>query len=183
FITVSTGIGAGIIINNRLYRGQTGTAGEIGHTIIEPSSESLCTCGNNGCFMAQACIDYLVHRKRSKYPLSKIMADGKNSKMDKIDGKVIRECADQVDPLALEVINEYADYLGIMLYNIFQIFNPPIIIMGGGLMNWGNAFFERITNRFHSLARGMLFDPVAIVKAQLGKESGVIGAACLLLEE
>lgn len=183
FVTVSTGIGSGIIINNRLYRGQTGTAGEIGHTIIEPSSESVCTCGNKGCFMAHACtlnLDSLVKRKSARYATSSMAA---NRRCAKIDGKTIHECACLADPLALEVIDEYADYLGIMLYNIFQIFNTPVIVMGGGLMNWGADFFERIDSRFRSMAREMMFDPVAVAKAQLGKNSGVIGAACLLLEE
>lgn len=182
FITVSTGIGAGIIINNRLLRGQTGTAGEIGHTIIESSSEIPCTCGNKGCFMAHACtlnLDSLVKLKSVRHTTSQIMRD-KRSATDRIDGKVIHQHACRADPLALEVINEYADYLGIMLYNVFQIFNPPAIVMGGGLMNWGDAFFDRIATRFHSLARDMLFDPIAIVKAKLGKDSGVVGAACLL---
>lgn len=186
FITVSTGIGAGIIINNRLLRGQTGTAGEIGHTIIEPSSESLCTCGNKGCFMAHACtlnLDSLVKRKSARHTTSKIAGSTTRSGTDRIDGKVIHEHACHADPLALEVIDEYADYLGIMIYNLFQIFNPPTIVMGGGLMNWGDAFFNRITSRFYSLARDMLFDPIAIVKAELGKGSGVRGAACLLFDD
>lgn len=185
FVTVSTGIGAGIIINNQLYRGQSGTAGEIGHTIIEPSSQSQCTCGNNGCFMAHACtlnLESLVTRKSARHTTSTILKRGKRSASDRIDGRIIYEHACQADPLALEVIHEYADYLGIMLYNIFQIFNPPAIIMGGGLMNWGDPFFDRITARFNTLARDMLFDPITITKAHLGKESGLIGAACLLIE-
>jgi len=66
FVTVSTGIGAGIILNKNLYRGASGTAGEFGHTIVEPDSELICTCGNRGCLMACACGLALPHLFRKK---------------------------------------------------------------------------------------------------------------------
>ena len=66
FLTISTGIGAGIILNNKLYRGMTGTAGEFGHTIVEPESSLICTCGNRGCLMACACGMALPHLVQAK---------------------------------------------------------------------------------------------------------------------
>ncbi len=200
FITVSTGIGAGLILNGGLYRGQSGTAGELGHTIVDSRSESLCTCGNRGCFMAHAStlnLGETVEKRRDRHGTSMIFrsvpsgapapqgdgdAHGRKRGALAIDGRLVFECAGRDDPLALEIINEYADYLGILLYNVFQIFNPPLIIMGGGLMNWGDAFFARMTSRFHELADAMLFDPVAIVRAALPADSGVVGAASLLFD-
>lgn len=181
FITVSTGIGAGLILNGRLYRGQSGTAGELGHTIVDSRSDSLCTCGNRGCFMAHAStlnLDQTVGEKSGRHKTSMILSRGERP----LDGRLVSDCARSRDPLALEIIDEYADYLGILLYNVFQIFNPPLIIMGGGLMNWGDAFFDRMTGRFHEMADRMLFDPVAIVRAGIPADNGVIGAASLLFE-
>ncbi|MCC8180471.1 MAG: ROK family protein [Planctomycetes bacterium] len=202
FITVSTGIGAGLVINNRLIRGMTGTAGEIGHTIAEPGSDLTCTCGNRGCFMALAStinLDALARRKSQRFTATRILSepdgdaenqpqttdekkDKNSSTTRRIDGRHVYAHAVKGDPVAMEIINEYADYLGIMVYNVFQIFNPPIIVLGGGLMNWELGYFERIRGKFHSLARDMLYDPIEIVKASVGSESGVIGAASLLLE-
>ncbi len=197
FITVSTGIGAGLILNNRLYRGHSGTAGELGHTIIEPHSDSVCTCGNKGCFMAHACalnLQDLVKRKSARYANSRMLArletdkDYDNSAGRKqgalpVDGKAIYENACQNDPMALEIVHEYADYLAILLYNVFQTFNPPLIVMGGGLMNWGEGFFDEMKDKFFKLAHTMLFDPIAIVRTGVPKDSGIIGAAALLLED
>ncbi len=188
FVTVSTGIGAGLILNNRLYRGQTGTAGEIGHTIVDPTSDIGCTCGNNGCFMALAStlnLDQIVRRKSARFTNTRILDNLKvghdNTKiMMKVDGKHVYGHAKSGDPVALEIMHEYADYLGIMVYNIFQIFNPPVIVLGGGLMNWGMGFFERLCAKFDSLAGHMLFDPIKIVKAEIKDCSGVMGAATLL---
>ncbi|MDR1611678.1 MAG: ROK family protein [Planctomycetota bacterium] len=197
FVTVSTGIGAGIVINDRLYRGHSGTAGEIGHTIIEPGSDAECSCGNKGCFMAHACtlnLDRLATRKSRRIRRTRIFsppdggverepapASGASSR--RLDGRRVYEHFLRGDPVAVEIVNEYADYLGIMLYNLFQIFNPPLMVMGGGLMNWEGGFFERMRGKFDELAKDMLYDPVAIVKAAVGESSGVIGAAALLLED
>lgn len=175
FVTVSTGIGAGIIIGGRLYRGRTGTAGEIGHAIVQPDSDIVCTCGNRGCFMALASTVNLDHIFRRK-------CGGSLPAEVRMDGRLVTECAEQGDPVALEIINEYADYLGILLYNIFQTFNPDVIVVGGGLVNWEFGYFERAQRKVHSLAGHMLHDPLEIVKAAAGPGAGVLGAAALLLE-
>ncbi len=187
FVTVSTGIGAGIIINGKLYRGKTGTAGEIGHTIIEPHNGLPCTCGNSGCFMAHAStvnLSKLARRESRRYGKSRILKRGDtDEEVDHIDGKHVYAHACAGDPAALAIIDEYAEYLGIMLYNLFQIFNPSAIILGGGLMNWELGFFERIREVFDRLATPMLHDPVTLAKAGVGQHSGVLGAAALLLEK
>ncbi len=198
FITVSTGIGSGLILNGKLYRGMSGTAGEIGHTIIEPSSEEVCTCGNRGCFMAHAStmnLESLVKRKSARFQASRLLdglegdkeaargnSGGRKQGRLAVDGRLIHEHAGRQDPLALEIMGEYADYLAIMLYNVFQFLNPPLIVMGGGLMNWGDDFFQRMVGRFHELAGPMLYEPLPIVRAGIAKDSGIIGAASLLLE-
>jgi glucokinase len=184
FLTISTGIGAGIIINSRLYRGLTGTAGEFGHTIVSPESDLTCTCGNRGCLMACACGMALPHLFRQK------MEAGKTTKLDlpadfdyaRVDGKLLKQGLDLDDPVSKEIILESGYYVGIGIYNIFQALNPPIIVLGGGLLSWGDFYLGKIKETFYALARDMIFDPVHIAVSQIGTDVGVIGAASLTLE-
>jgi glucokinase len=182
FLTISTGIGTGIILDGRLYRGITGTAGEVGHTIIDPHSSLKCTCGNYGCLMALACglaIPYLVKKKLHEgISTSMPLPDD----LSKIDGKLIREGLASGDGMAESIVSECGDYIGIGIYNIFQVFNPPAIIIGGGLCCWGNFYLDRIRQKFLSLARDMIYDPIDIKESELGSDAGLIGAATLLLE-
>lgn len=184
FLTISTGIGAGIILNNKLYRGITGTAGEFGHTIVNSDNNQHCTCGNEGCLMACACglaLPYLFKKKTEQgLKTSLPLPDDFNYKQ--VDGKLIMKGLEIDDPLSKAIMHECADYLGIAVYNIFQIFNPPLIILGGGLTCWGETYLARIRKKFHDLARDMIFDKIEIVESAAGGDAGLIGAAALLLE-
>ncbi len=184
FLTISTGIGAGLIINKKVYRGVTGTAGEFGHTIVEPNSELICTCGNRGCLMACACgmaLPYLYEQK---------IKEGKTSKLNlpphfnisKLSGQLLKKGLEMDDPVSKEIILDSAYYVGLGIYNIFQTLNPPIIVLGGGLMNWGDIYLDKIKETFYELARDMVFDPIKIVVSDIGPDAGVIGAAALTLE-
>jgi len=185
FLTISTGIGAGIIINRKLYRGMTGTAGEFGHTIIEPDSELTCTCGNKGCLMACACGMALPDLFRKKINSGMISTLDLPADFDysKVDGKLIKQGLDTDDPVSLEIVLDSGRYLGIALYNIFQALNPPIIVLGGGLLSWGDLYLERIRKTFYQLARDMMYDPIEIKVSEIGPDAGVIGAASLVLEQ
>jgi glucokinase len=184
FMTISTGIGAGIIINNRLYRGMTGTAGEFGHTIVEPGSDLTCTCGNKGCLMAVACGMALPNLFQKK------LKDGKKTMLElpsdldykKVDGKLLKKGLDIDDPLSKEIISDSGRYMGIALYNVFQALNPSLIVLGGGLLSWGDFYLDRIRKTFYELARDMMYDPIEIKTSEIGPDAGVIGAASLALE-
>lgn len=184
FVTISTGIGAGIIINGKLYRGMTGTAGEFGHTIVEPASELVCTCGNRGCLMACACgmaLPYLFQKKLKEGFETKIRMPP-NFDTSRINGQTLKKGLDLDDPLSKAVISDSAYYVGIGLYNLFQTLNPPLIVLGGGLTNWGEYYLNRIKETFYALARDMIFDPIEITLSDIVGEAGVIGAAALSLE-
>jgi glucokinase len=184
FLTISTGIGAGIILNQKVYRGLTGTAGEFGHTIIDPNSEYICTCGNRGCLMGIACGLTLPHRfrKKLKEGVKTTLTLPDDFDLSQVDGQLIKQGLDMDDPVSRSIVIECADYIGIGIYNIFQVFNPPVIILGGGLINLGEIYFERIKSKFYELARDMIYDPLAIVKSEAEADAGLIGAAALLLE-
>jgi glucokinase len=181
FLTVSTGIGAGLVLGGRLYRGMTGTAGEFGHTIVNPHSDIRCGCGNYGCLMSHASglvLPQLVKKKLDQGVSTSLPP----AQLEAADGRLLKQGLEAGDELCRQVIVECADYVGIGVYNLFQIFNPPVIVLGGGLINWGSIYLERIKEKFHALAGDMLFDPMEIRVAQMGAEAGLIGAAALLLE-
>jgi glucokinase len=184
FLTISTGIGAGIILDKKLYRGITGTAGEFGHTIVNSDNKQLCTCGNEGCLMACACglaLPYLF-KKKTEEGLRTSLPLPDDFHYSQVDGKMIKKGLEIDDPLSKAILLECADYIGIGIYNIFQIFNPPVIILGGGLMCWGEIYLNRIRSKFYELARDMIFDKIEIVESETGTDAGLIGAAALLLE-
>ncbi len=184
FLTISTGIGAGIILNKKLYRGITGTAGEFGHTIVNSDNNQLCTCGNEGCLMACACGMALpfIFKKKSEEGFKTTLSLPDDFNYTQVDGFLIKKGLDINDPLSIAIAEECADYIGIGIYNIFQVFNPPAIILGGGLMNLGENYFARIKGKFFELAGDMLFDKIEILKSEAGDDAGLIGAAALLLE-
>jgi glucokinase len=184
FLTISTGIGTGIVINSRLYRGFTGTAGEFGHTIVEPSSELKCTCGNNGCLMAVACGMALPHlfRKKIEAGAKSTLSLPTDFDYSKVDGKFLKQGLEAGDPVSIEVILDSGYYVGIGLYNIFQALNPQLIVLGGGLLSWGDLYLNQIRKVFLDYARDMIFDPFEIVTSKIGPDVGVIGAASLALE-
>jgi glucokinase len=185
FLTISTGIGAGIIIDNKVYRGMTGTAGEFGHTIIEPGSDLVCTCGNKGCLMAVACGMALPHIFQKKLKEGKITTLNFSPDFDysRVDGKLIKKGLDTGDPISNEIMLDTARYIGIGIYNIFQALNPQLIVLGGGLLSWGETFLQTIRQTFYELARDMMFDHVEIKVSEIGPDAGVIGAASLSLEK
>lgn len=184
FVTFSTGIGAGIILDGKLYRGMTGTAGEVGHMIVEPGSRFVCGCGNHGCLMAHAsglALPQVVRRKREQCVPTRLSLS--EAEWERIDGKAIGEGLAAGDELSRAVVLECADYAGIGLYNLFQIFNPDAFVLGGGLMSWGDLYLEGIRRKFNELVREMLFDPIQIAPSKLEQDAGIIGAAALLLEK
>ncbi|MEI6050703.1 MAG: ROK family protein [Bacteroidota bacterium] len=184
FLTISTGIGAGIILNTKLYRGITGTAGEFGHTIVNSDNHQICTCGNEGCLMACACglaLPYLFKKKTDQGLITSLILP-QDFSYSQVDGVLVKKGLDTDDPVSTSIVEECADYIGIGIYNIFQVFNPPLIILGGGLMSWGEVYLNRIKHKFSQLARDMIFDKIEIVESEAKCDSGLIGAAALLLE-
>jgi glucokinase len=181
FMTISSGIGGGIVIGNRLYRGITGTAGEFGHMIIDAHSQIQCGCGNYGCLMGCAS-GLALPQVVQKYLDQGISTTLEIESAADVDGKTLKMGLERHDELCKKVATEYAGYIGIGVYNLFQIFNPPIIVLGGGLMKLGEAFFQKIKETFYTLVKDMLFDEIRIELSTLEEDAGVIGAAALLLE-
>ena len=182
-IFIGTGIGSGIIQNGHLYTGLTGTAGEVGHTIIEANGR-ICGCGGRGCLEAYAsrtaitkAIMAEIHHGRSS-----ILADDVARQLRQgetvIRSGILADAIKQKDELTIEIIAEAGDYLGRALGSILNFYNPDCIILGGGVIESVDLLFETAVHRARTTALAAP-SKTPILRAKLGDFSGVVGAACL----
>ena len=134
-LKVSHGIGSGIMVNGRMYRGINGSAGEVGHTTIDVSGP-VCSCGNYGCMEALASENALVNMvvKSIKEGQTSLVYDLVHGELSHIIPDIIYQAADAGDELAIRMLRKVARYLGIGIANFVNIFNPKIVIIGGGIV-------------------------------------------------
>ncbi len=183
-LTVGTGIGGGIIINGRLYSGSSGSAGEIGHMTIDVNGPR-CSCGNIGCLemlasgtaIAREAIRRISRGERS------VLAEMVEGKIENITAELVGMAAQGGDSLALEVISQAATYLGVGLVNLVNIFNPEMIIVGGGVMRMGDLLLEPARQVVKERAFQLAAQAVRIVPSQLGDNAAVLGAAIFAYEQ
>ena len=183
-LTVGTGIGGGIIINGRLYSGANGSAGEIGHITIDVNGPR-CNCGNTGCLEA-----LVSGTAVAKEAIERIRQGGMSSLTEIVGGKIENITAEKVslaaqggDSLASEVILKAATYLGVGLVNLVNIFNPEMIIIGGGMAKMGELLLNPARQVVREKAFQLPAQAVQIVFAQLGDDAGVLGAAVFAFQQ
>ncbi|MDP2718861.1 MAG: ROK family protein [Dehalococcoidia bacterium] len=184
YITVSTGIGGGIIIDGKIYSGSRGMAGELGHMTIKDDGP-LCNCGNTGCWETLASGTALAREARTsidgRAETSILKLAGGD--IGKVNAEVIHRAALQGDSLAKELIARAGYYLGVGLANLINIFNPEKIVIGGGLSNIGDMLLRPAFEEAGKRAFKPAMDSLRFSRAELGKNSGVIGAAAFALQE
>ena len=181
-LTLGTGVGGGVVIDGGVYHGSRNTAGELGHTIVEPNGR-VCGCGNLGCLEAYAGAKNIVERIQEKIAVgrSTTLASATNAGMT-LTPRMIAEAAQAGDELAIEIFAETGRYIGIALTSIAHILNPQIAIIGGGIAEAGEELlFEPIRKEFSKRAMDIPAQ-MKIVKAHLGNDAGIVGAAMLALE-
>ena len=184
YVTISTGIGGGIVIDGKIYTGALGTAGEVGHMTINDKGP-LCNCGNRGCWETLASGTALAWETKER-----IKDGGKTSILDyvggdveKVTAEVIHQAAQEGDALARELISQTGYYIGVGLANLINIFNPELIVIGGGLSNIGDMLLEPAFKEAKARAFKQPYGAVHFAQAELGRNSGVLGAAAFALEE
>ena len=178
YITVSTGIGGGIIAGGRLLTGAVGCAGELGHMTIDPNGPA-CSCGNTGCWETLASGSALARQARQKLRDGEktLISDLVSGNIDRVDAEMVHKAAEQGDRLAEELIFRTARYLGVGLANLMNIFNPEMIVIGGGLANMGDRLLSPAIETARKRAYDIAFSSVAFRLAELGEDNGVLGAA------
>ena len=180
-ITLGTGIGGALVLDNRVYRGANGMAGEFGHIQVVPDGHR-CECGNRGCWEQYASGNALVRDARELVRASSPMAQHLRSLVGgdagALDGPQISEAARNGDPLSVELIADVGRWLGVGLAGMTAAFDPGCIVVGGGVSAAGDLLLGPTRQAFsRSLTgRGHRTEPV-IAQAELGPNAGVIGAA------
>ena len=182
-LTLGTGVGGGIIINGKLYEGNEGKGAELGHSVIVVDGEQ-CTCGRKGCLETYASATALIRETK------KAMHANRRSLMwkicpdiDLVGGKVPFEATKQGDKVAIDVLDNYIKYLGEGILNFCNIFRPNVVVLSGGIANAGDYLFDRVNKYIKDRNYGYKMTPeVKVVPAELGYDSGKIGAAALFFE-
>ena len=174
FIKVGSGIGAGLIINQQIYGGTTGSAGEIGHITIEENGP-LCTCGNHGCMEAFAGGNAIAIQAR------KMVQSGKrtllsNIPLENITAREVAESARRGDLPSQEIIMRAGTFIGIAIAGVVNLFNPSAVIIGGGVAQAGDLLTTSIRQAVRDRSLHASEQSVHITTAMLGQRSSLIGA-------
>jgi len=175
-LTLGTGVGGGIILDGKLWRGVNNSAGEIGHTCVDPFSDVACTCGSRGClerFASATGIVRMTREAKTRFPDSVWHSAGQFTAAD------VYQAGVQGDALALEVMQRVGFYLGVALANLVNLLNPEMIVIGGGVANGWNLFADEMRKQVAERAFPVPAAQVKIVRAECGDDAGLLGAARL----
>jgi glucokinase len=184
YVTVSTGIGTGIIINRKIYHGKNGVAGEGGHISIDFHSPYRCGCGTLGCIEALAAGPGMARRARVKleqeHTLPSLLRELTGGHLSRISPKMIQEAARAHDPVAQSMIDETGFYLGVWLAGMITLLDPEAIVIGGGVAQIGRPLFRKIRETIPQYTINRRFAvKTPLLAARLQKNVGVYGAASL----
>ncbi len=211
YITVSTGIGGGVIIGGRVLEGVSGTAGEIGHMTIDIHGPR-CNCGNIGCLEILASGTAIARRAAEAIEeglgdkmleVARELADQKNPLVDQggssrlspkeetaplpeeaqVDAVVVVEAARRGDPVAAGIMRRAAENVGVGVVNLIHLFNPALIVIGGGVSKAGPFLFEPVERIVRERAMEVPRQAVRIVRAELGENVGLLGAAANVVQQ
>jgi glucokinase len=178
YLTISTGIGGGLILDGRPFRGVAGNAGELGHLTIDYVGQQ-CVCGRRGCLEANASGTNIARRAREA------LATGEASILagkDDLTARDVAEAATAGDPLAARIWDETTAMLASGIANVLDVFNPELVVLGGGVTNAGDMLLRPVREQ----ALAWAFPPAAvsaeIVLAELGADLGVVSAAVVAFE-
>jgi glucokinase len=186
-LTVGTGLGGGVVINRRLVRGAHGVAAELGHVRAVPDGHR-CGCGNRGCWEQYTSGTALVREARelaeSGSPLANGMLERAGGKVKRITGPLVTAAAQEGDPMAVELLADLGRQLGTAVASFVALLDPGVIVIGGGVSDAGDLLLAPAREAYEHELTGRGFRPAAgIVRAELGNDAGLVGAADLALAD
>jgi glucokinase len=184
YLTVSTGIGGGLVIDNKPYYGEDGAAGELGHMKVLANGPR-CNCGKAGCLEALSSGSAITRKAMDAINNGhqSILLKLCDNDISKVTAEMIAAAARQGDDLSNEIISEASYYLGIGLSNLINIFNPDVIVIGGGLSKMGAMYLGPAKKVAKQIAFRLPAARVKIVKSKLGDNAGLIGAALYAFDQ
>jgi glucokinase len=186
-VTLGTGIGGGMVIDGVVQRGRWGMAGEFGHMVVVPDGRR-CECGNRGCLEQYASGNVLGREARelatADSPVTVPLMERVGGDVSALVGPLITEAAKDGDAVAIELFHDVGRWLGIGLANLAAALDPGVFVIGGGVSDAGELLLGPARESFRRTLTGRGFRPEAlIVKAALGPEAGLVGAADLARTE
>ena len=178
YIVVGTGLGGGIIIDDKLFHGSYGWAGECGHMLATPNEGVLCGCENRGCYMSYTTGRFMPQQ------VEKFLEMGIKSVLtpETANGHTLKSAYADGDELAIKLIEQMAHYLAVCTFNIYQLLNINTYVFGGGLIDLGDILMLRVRAEFDKLNKlNYPHLPIHFKIAELEHDFGIIGAAELVL--
>jgi glucokinase len=177
-VTLGTGVGGGLILDGHLYRGVDGSAGEIGHIVVEPDGHP-CGCGSTGCveqYSSATAIVRIAKELIPEYPGTPL------SNFDELTPLEVYNAGLAGDALSLEVFRRVGRYLGIALGGLVNVLNPEAIVIGGGASAGWDLFVEPLQAEIKARAFRQPAERVRLMRSDLGDDAGILGAAHLAAE-
>jgi glucokinase len=168
YVTISTGIGGGLVLDGQLYRGVDGAHPEIGHHVIDPSGPA-CYCGAHGCWESLSSGPAMARWWRDNAP--------QGTPAGEADARSICAAAEQGEPHAMAAVAREGYYLGLGLANLVTLFTPEVIALGGGMMGHRHLFWDIIQTTIRAICTQVPSEKVRLVPAALGAEAALAGAA------
>lgn len=183
YVNVGTGIGGAVILEGRVHHGAHSNAGEIGHVVIAPESEVVCTCGKRGCLECLASGDALgaAARRALEEDLSRESLL-REPPLDQITGREVSAAAHQGDALALEILQQAGRYLGLAAAAACNVIDPEVVVVGGGVSENNPEYLAAAQQALSDYGTPPVAAHTRLVAAQLGYDAGVIGAATVALQ-
>ena len=178
FITLGTGVGGGVIINGKPYRGFNSAGAELGHIIVNAEGEEICNCGNKGCWEAYASVTALIRQTKRAMQLDglSLMHDWVKEN-GAVSGRTAFDCAKMGDKTAKAVVDQYIRYVGVGLISILNIFQPSKILIGGGISKEGDYLLNPLKEFVYAGDYNKYREKTIIDIATLFNDAGIIGAA------
>lgn len=180
-VTLGTGVGGGIVINNEIYTGFNFAGAELGHTVMVVDGRP-CTCGRNGCLEAYASATGLITttKERMEQDKSSVMWELCEGNLDRVNGRTAFDGMRKGDESSAAVVNEYVKFLACGIINIINTFQPDILCIGGGISHEGDYLMKPMKALVaHEVYSRNSARNTQIVAAALGNAAGIIGAALL----
>lgn len=183
-MNIGRGIGAGIIMNGKLYHGSHFISGEIGHMVIDLNGPK-CTCGNYGCLQTFASGPAIAENVKKELRLghSSILEEKSKQNLEKITSEMVYQSALQNDTLSINALTQAGRYLGVGITNLIHTINPERIILGGGVMNAKDFVFDSILKTVKQRALTDAAKQTEIIISKFGDDATAMGAVALILVE
>ena len=183
YVTVSTGIGGGVIIDGRLYTGSRGFAGELGHITIDRKGP-ICNCGNAGCLEAMASGTAVARMARERLAAGEpsVLLERADGGADEVSARTVAEAATSGDALASDIMQEVGTNLGIGIVSLLHAFDPEIIVIGGGMSESLELLLPGIAQEVERHAMAQHRGGLRLAKSKLGDDVSLVGAGALAFD-